>query len=579
VSVSPGTAALVPQQSVALAAIARDAGANPLSGRTIVWSSLSPNLAAVDGNGTVMALAVGSAVITATSEGKTGSATVTVSDGGFISPGGGTVTAAAGNAIVQVPAGALASATAITVTPVTNPFPDPRLIPGTAYEFGPNGTAFAQPVTVRIKYSDASLPGGAVPGQFRLHRLVGTTWTLVTGSSVDVASRTVTGQTSGFSTYAILELPVPVATVAVTPGSFTLAPGQTATLSATLRDASNNILTGRVVTWSTGNSGVATVSQAGVVTAVAPGTVAISATSEGQVGTAFITVQAPVASVVLTGSLRTKVGDSYTYTATARLSDNTIVVRPLIWGILEASKGSITPGGVLTPLQTGVITIMVTIDGIVWTGTTTGYDWVDASSGGSLRVALESDGTITNKWGASEYPQLVLSCTASGYFFLWVSTSNFVTHNGLVTYTFDSGPFFSPLWDELAPSYSSLWHPGPSGSTKLFAQTMAAARIFGFAFTEFNASAKAMLFRVTGLGSRLAPLLAACPSNFPGPLQSLALTESGLLVDRLGGGTPATSVLTVEQQGRQAQGPGAGPPPTLGAEFRAPDTQVAVRRR
>jgi len=579
VSVTPSTAALVPQQSVALSAIARDAGSNPLNGRAITWSSQSPNLATVDASGIVTALSVGAATITATSEGKTGSATITVADGGFINPSGGTVTAAGGNAVVQVPVGAVASGTAITVTAVPNPFPDPKLVPGTAYDFGPNGTAFAQPVTIRIKYSDASLPQGADPVQFRLHRLVGTTWTPVAGSSVDLPTKTVSGQTSGFSTYAVLEVPVPIATVAVTPGSTTLAPGLTTSLTATLRDAGNNILTGRAVTWSTGNAGVATVSQAGVVTAVAPGTVAISATSEGKVGTAFVTVQAPVASVVLAGPLRTKVGDSYTYTATARLADNTIVVRPLTWGIVEASKGIMTPGGVLTPLQTGVITITVTIDGVVWSGTTTAYDWVDLSSNGSLRVALESDATITNKWGTSEYPQLVLSCTASGYFFLYVATSNFVTHNGLVTYSFDNGPFFSPFWDELAPSYSSLWHPGPSGSTKLFAQTMAAARIFGFAFTEFNASAKAMLFRVTGLGPRLAPLLAACPSNFPAPLAALASAEVRSLSDRVVDSDGPASAMAGERLSREARGAGSGPPPSLGMELRAPDTQVAVRRR
>ena len=43
---------------------------------------------------------------------------------------------------------------------------------------------------------------------------------------------------------------VPVATVTVTPASSSLTVGQTGQLTATLRDAAGNVLTGRTVTWS-----------------------------------------------------------------------------------------------------------------------------------------------------------------------------------------------------------------------------------------------------------------------------------------------------------------------------------------
>jgi alpha-tubulin suppressor-like RCC1 family protein len=202
---------LVPNETLPLTATPKDAQGNPLLGRVVDWSTSASGIATVIPGGLVTAVAVGTATITATSEGKTAQATITVRDGGFISPAGGTVTAASGNVVVQLPASALAAATAITVTPVANPEADPKLIPGTAYEFGPTGTAFAQPVTLRIKYDAAALPVGANLAQFQIHRLVGTTWTPVAGSTVDVATRTVTGQTSSFSIYAVLELGAPVA--------------------------------------------------------------------------------------------------------------------------------------------------------------------------------------------------------------------------------------------------------------------------------------------------------------------------------------------------------------------------------
>jgi uncharacterized protein YjdB len=66
--------------------------------------------------------------------------------------------------------------------------------------------------------------------------------------------------------------------------------GFTAPLTALTRDASGNVLTGRVVTWTSSNTAVASVSSAGVVTGVKVGTATITATSEGKTGTATVTV-------------------------------------------------------------------------------------------------------------------------------------------------------------------------------------------------------------------------------------------------------------------------------------------------
>ncbi len=78
VSVSPATASLTPGQTVQLAATPTDASGNPLTGRVVTWTSSNGAVAAVSGSGLVSALAAGSATITASSEGQSGGAAVTV---------------------------------------------------------------------------------------------------------------------------------------------------------------------------------------------------------------------------------------------------------------------------------------------------------------------------------------------------------------------------------------------------------------------------------------------------------------------------------------------------------------------
>src|SRR5438034_718523 len=60
------------------AATPKDALGNPLSGRVVTWASTAPGVAAVSGTGLVTGLGIGGVTITATSEGQSGSAAVTV---------------------------------------------------------------------------------------------------------------------------------------------------------------------------------------------------------------------------------------------------------------------------------------------------------------------------------------------------------------------------------------------------------------------------------------------------------------------------------------------------------------------
>jgi hypothetical protein len=342
----------------------------------------------------------------------------------------------------------------------------------------------------------------------------------------------ITATSEGQSGSAQITVISPVASVTVAPSAATLVVGQTTTLVATPRDAGNNPLTGRTITWSSSDPSRATVSQGGVVTAVGTGgPVTITATSEGKSGNAQVTVLAPVSSVEVAGNFRTKVGDTYTYTATARLADGTVVNRPMTWSVEDPASGSMTASGTLIPLRAGSIKILVTIDGDIWGTDVTVYDWSAFGSGTVFGIQLAADVRITNKFGTSEYPELVVGCSG-GFFLIIVDTENFVTQNGLVTYGFDNQPLENAAWLE-ADSFSALDHPGPSSATRNFGNRMGAASRFGFAFTEFLGSAKATIFRVTGLGGRLGSF-APCPTASPPVSATAGVDQLTDLIARTG---------------------------------------------
>ena len=78
VTVSPDTATVIVGGTRQLAAIAWDAAGAPLSGRPVTWASADSVIARVSSLGLVTGRATGSVVVTATSEGKSGTATITV---------------------------------------------------------------------------------------------------------------------------------------------------------------------------------------------------------------------------------------------------------------------------------------------------------------------------------------------------------------------------------------------------------------------------------------------------------------------------------------------------------------------
>ena len=138
---------------------------------------------------------------------------------------------------------------------------------------------------------------------------------LVTGIAAGTVVITATSEgTSGQASITISATAAPVATVSVTPATASIPAGSTQQLAANTFDANGGAFIGRTVTWSSSDVTKATVSTAGLVTGVAPGTATITATSEGRTGAAAITYHDAMYGT--TNSIKLNPGDIRTISAT-----------------------------------------------------------------------------------------------------------------------------------------------------------------------------------------------------------------------------------------------------------------------
>ncbi len=250
VAVTPQTLQLVAGTSGALVAEATDGAGNVLRDRRLVWASANPAVATVSGNGLVTAVSAGTVQIAATSEGKSGIATVIVAP---VPPRVVTVRIAPENVDVYV-----AGATDLVATPYDS---KGAAIAGRTVVWTTNNATVAS--ISQTGHVTGLLPGSAV----------------------------ITAVIDGVAGNANVAVRIaPVAKVTIIPGSTSVNAGKSTTLTAKLTDAAGNVLTNRPVTWSSSNTATATVNQSGVVIGVRRGTVVITATSEGKFGTASVTV-------------------------------------------------------------------------------------------------------------------------------------------------------------------------------------------------------------------------------------------------------------------------------------------------
>ena len=294
------------------------------SDRAVSWSSSDRSVATVDKAGTVHGLRPGTATVTATAEGKSGTCAVTV------------------------------KAKAVNVTEVTLDKTELTLTEGGTETL----TATVRPDNAdnkKVTWSSDKTDVATVGGDGR-----------VTAVKAGEAVVTVTTEDGGKT--ATCKVTVKAKTVSVTEVTLdktelTLTEGETETLTATVRpDNADN----RKVAWSSDKTEIATVDGAGRVTAVKAGEAVVTVTTEdgGKTATCKVTVKAKAVSVTEVTLDRTELtlteGETGTLTATVKPdnADN----RKVTWSSDKTEVATVDGAGRVTAVKAGEATVTVTTE-------------------------------------------------------------------------------------------------------------------------------------------------------------------------------------------------------------------------
>lgn len=307
-----------------LVAVARDRAGVVLTDRTVTFASSAPGVATVAADGMVTAVAPGVARITASAEGVTAGSTI----------------------VVPSP-----TAAQLTVNPATATLQLAESLRLVA-ELRDRDGALLTGRPVAWRSTNSGVASVAADG-------------VVTAQGVGVAVITATSE--GLSASAgITVVRAPVATITVTPSSLTLATGQSGQLAATALDARGRPVAGATVAWTSSAPAIATVSTSGLVTAVAPGSAVVTASSEGKSATARVTVDPPpVAKVEVTPTtLSLEVGKSGQLQAVARDASGAASGAPIGWASSDASVASVSADGLVLGVKAGSATVTATAGGI-----------------------------------------------------------------------------------------------------------------------------------------------------------------------------------------------------------------------
>ena len=329
VVISPNPASAAIGQKARLTATPKDASGGVLTGRTITWTSGNPTVASVSAAGLVTAISAGTATISASTGGVSGTA--------------------------QFQATTVAAAS-VSVSPTA-----PSVRVGEDVQ-----------LTVIAKDASGNVLASRVPTWSSSNPIVATVSASGRVTGVSKGTATVTATVDGKSAPASVSVanaaPAPVASVAVTLKASSINAGQSTQAVAVTRDAAGNVVTGRTITWSSGAPALATVSASGVVSAIAAGSVSISATSEGVSNSATLVVTGstqPVASVSLSAPSASMVaGQSQAIAVTLKdASGNTLTGRTIAWSSSSTSIATVSPSGQVTAVGAGSAVITATSEG------------------------------------------------------------------------------------------------------------------------------------------------------------------------------------------------------------------------
>jgi hypothetical protein len=224
--------------------------------------------------------------------------------------------------------------------------------------------------------------------------------------------------------------PVLVAVIIIAPSNPSVREGETITLTAQPYSAVGQAITGRTVTWSSSNTAQATITQAGVVTGVSPGSVYIRATVDNRVDSVSLRVRSLVPpSITGTSSATLVPGATGTLTGTnfgATIADNQVLVSGVPAVITSASATTIAftvPAKAALPCRaTGPAPVALVVNGDTALATM------------PLRVASERTLAVGESMLLTADPDLVCNeFTASGPAKYLVTAFNYATHAGVRT--------------------------------------------------------------------------------------------------------------------------------------------------
>lgn len=239
------------------------------------------------------------------------------------------------------------SACTISVAPATLTLPvnGSATIVGTAFNCDGNTIA-----DKRINYSSSNTAVATVTAEGNV-------------IAVSVGTATVSAVADGKSAaVAVTVTPEAAANVTINPAAITLRRTNTRQLAATARNAANLIIQGRTFRWTSSNTAIASVDQAGLVTAVGTGTAVITAETDQTVGQAQVIVtEIPIGSCSLSPtSFRVTTGQGVQPTLTLRDTANNVMPtlgRAVAWSSSNENVAAVSATGFATTRRAGTATI------------------------------------------------------------------------------------------------------------------------------------------------------------------------------------------------------------------------------
>ena len=321
VTVSPATAQLAALgATVQLSAEVRDQNGNAMAGATVTWASSAASVATVSSTGLVTAVGNGPATITATAGAVSGSAAVTVAQ----------------------------EVSAVVVSPAEATLVHGDTLRLTAGAVDANGHAVAG-AEFEWTSSDTSVVAVDASG-------------LATG--VGLGEAEVSATSSGVSDSAALVVAEPTpTTVAVTPDTVALmALGDTVRLVAEVGDQLGRVMEDEPVTWVSGDTIVAAVDSAGLVTAVGTGATRVTGTAGDAFGSAAVTVMQSAGSVEVSPAAATIASGDTVRLAAEAFDENghAVAGAEFAWSSSDVSVATVDGSGLVHGVAEGTATITAT---------------------------------------------------------------------------------------------------------------------------------------------------------------------------------------------------------------------------